>query len=105
MITYAYLRVSTNPKKKYMITVNSHVNLQDNKTIHFGARGYQDYTSHKDPERQRRYINRHKERENWSVSGINTAGFWSRWLLWNKPSIDESMRDIQRRFNVVVIRD
>jgi hypothetical protein len=98
MIMYAYLRTSTNPKKKYMVTIND-------KTIHFGARGYQDYTTHKDPERQRRYINRHKGNEDWSISGINTQGFWSRFILWNKPSIDESIRDIQRRFNIVIIKN
>jgi hypothetical protein len=34
----------------------------------------------------------------WGKSGIDTAGFWSRWLLWNKPTIKESYDDIKRRF-------
>ena len=44
------------------------------------------------------YINRHKNIENWTNSGINTAGFWFRWLLWKKPTIKASYEDIKKRF-------
>jgi hypothetical protein len=59
-----------------------------------------DFTIHKDEQRKQRYINRQKNNEHWSKSGIDTAGFWSRWLLWNKPTIKESYIDIKRRFNI-----
>ena len=59
-----------------------------------------DSTKHKDEARKQRYINRHKNNEIWSKSGVDTAGFWSRWLLWNKPTIKESYTDIKRRFNI-----
>lgn len=72
------------------------------KTVHFGAQGYSDFTKHKNEERKQRYIDRHKANEDWSKGGIGTAGFWSRWLLWNKPSIGESKRDIESRFNVKI---
>lgn len=78
--------------------------LVDGKVVHFGAKGYSDYTKHKDSERKDRYISRHRKRENWKKSGIDTAGFWSRWLLWNKPSLGASIRDIEKRFNVKIIR-
>jgi hypothetical protein len=68
------------------------------KTVRFGAAGYEDYTTHKDSERKHRYVRRHRERENWGKSGVGTAGFWSRWLLWNKPSLVASSRDVSRRF-------
>ena len=92
-----YLRRSTKPDKKYMVTI-------DRKTVHFGAAGMSDYTKHKDPERKKRYIARHKKRENWNKSGIKTAGFWSRWLLWGKPTIKGSIKYIEKRFNVKIIR-
>ena len=68
-------------KHKYFIMTKS------GKHIYFGAVGYSDFTIHKDPDRKQRYINRHEKNENWTKSGIDSAGFWSRWLLWNKPSI------------------
>ena len=79
-------------KHKYYILTES------DKKIYFGAAGYSDFTKHKDEERKMRYINRHKNNENWNKSGINTAGFWSRWLLWNKPTINASYEDIKKRF-------
>jgi hypothetical protein len=39
-----------------------------------------------------RYLTRHRKRENWSKSGKFTAGFWSRWLLWSKPSFKEALK-------------
>lgn len=68
------------------------------KKVHFGASGYSDFTKHKDPRRKQRYIDRHESRENWSLTGIKTPGFWSRWILWNQPSIKKSVDDINRRF-------
>ena len=29
------------------------------KNVHFGALGYEDFTTHKDPDRKRNYLNRH----------------------------------------------
>ncbi len=49
------------------------------KIVYFGAASYSDFTIHKDEARKLRYIKGHNN-ENWSKSGINSAGFWSRWL-------------------------
>ena len=77
--------------KYYIITASG-------KTVYFGAIGYEDFTIHKDPIRKARYIARHKNKENWTKSGINTAGFWSRWLLWNQLTLQSSYNDIKNRF-------
>ena len=74
------------------------------KTVHFGAEGYSDYTKHKDKERMQRYSARHKARENWAKSGIETAGFWSKWILWNKPSLSASIKDVEKRFGIKIRR-
>jgi hypothetical protein len=47
-------------------------------------KGFTDYTIHKDDDRKDRYINRHKDKETWSLSGIKTAGFYAKNILWNK---------------------
>lgn len=75
-----------------------------NKTIHFGARGMSDYTKHKDAARKDRYKSRHAHRESWSRAGMKTAGFWSRWLLWNKPSLAASIANVQQRFGIRIVR-
>lgn len=73
------------------------------KTVHFGAVGYSDFTKHKNEDRKQRYIDRHKPGQDWAKSGIGTAGFWSRWLLWNKPTIEASKKDIESKFNVKIV--
>lgn len=93
-----YIQPSNNKTKKWMVI------LPSGKIVHFGARGYSDYTIHKDYERMRRYETRHKSRENWKRSGISTAGFWSKWILWNKPSLMASIRDTEERFNIRIVK-
>ncbi|MHC4333848.1 MAG: DUF5754 family protein [Planctomycetota bacterium] len=91
------LRESTRKGKKWMVTVNGAP------PVHFGADGYEDFTQHGDIKRKRSYIARHYKNEDWSARGINTAGFWSRWLLWNKPTIAQSINHIEKRFGVSIL--
>lgn len=72
-------------------------------TVNFGASAYSDFTKHKNEDRKRRYIARHRRRERWDKRGIDTAGFWSRWLLWNKPSIRASKRFMRDNFEITFI--
>lgn len=100
--TIAYLQKATNSKKKYKVTI---IKPNGKKcTVQFGAAGYSDYTKHKDKERKERYISRHKSRENWTKSGICTAGFWSRYLLWGKPTLTGSISAIQTKFKIKIKR-
>ena len=97
MKTIVYFRKSTRKTKKYMVTIGK-------KTIHFGASLYSDFTKHKDKERRERYIKRHKTREKWGKNGLKTAGFWSKHVLWNKPTITGSLRYISKKYNLQIKR-
>jgi hypothetical protein len=79
-------------KHKYYITTKS------GRKVLCGAVGYSDFTKHKDEDRKQRYVNRYNNNKNWTESGIDSAGFWSRHLLWNKPTINESYRGIKNHF-------
>lgn len=98
-----YLQKSTINGKKWMVTIIP-LNGTGKKTVHFGAEGYQDYTMHKDSSRMKKYISRHKARENWTKSGLKTAGFWSRWILWNKPSLSDSIKSTESKFKVKIVK-
>ena len=80
---------SDRPDKKYYIITDK------GKRVYFGASGYQDFTQHGDKERKRLYLARHRPREDWRDK--DTAGFWSRWLLWNKGTVRSSFQDVRRR--------
>jgi hypothetical protein len=70
--------------------------IDGKKTIPFGQKGASDYTIHRDPERKDRYINRHKPREDWADP--RTAGFYSRFVLWNKPTLKQSVDDLNKKY-------
>lgn len=81
--------------KRFMV-----INLDTNKKIHFGSPFYENYNIHEDDDRKFRYIQRHRKNEDWTINGINTAGFWSRWVLWNKKGLMKSIKDTEERFNI-----
>lgn len=89
------LMASERKGKKYKVVMEA-----DGKqhTIHFGATGYSDFLLSKSEVKKKAYIARHKVTEDWS--NPLTAGFWSRWLLWNKPTLSASLADIRQRFNI-----
>ena len=66
--------------------------------VDFGAKGYSDYTIHKTLSRKRRYIQRHRSRENWKDP--MGRGTLSLYVLWNKPSLKKSIEDYKRRFKL-----
>ena len=89
---------SKKPDKKCDALVNG------TKTVSFGEKGASDFTKHKDKDRKEAYIARHKAREDWNKSGATTAGFWSRHILWNKPTLKESIDDINKRFKSLNVK-
>lgn len=96
MIKLVKITTSTNPKKKY----DAHF-IVDNKekVVSFGASGYSDFTLHKDVKRKNLYLTRHKGmNEDWN--NPLTAGALSRWILWNKPTLKDSIEDFKKRFKI-----
>ena len=90
------IKKSTRPEKKYMATF-----LMENgreKTTHFGAAGYDDFRTHRSEERKQAYLQRHRSNENWSDP--TTAGSLAKYILWNKPTLEASIRDYKERFNL-----
>ena len=84
------LRRATNGVHKFT------AQFPDGPKVNFGRKGYSDFTIHKDPVRMKRYLTRHRSRENWTRAGAKTAGFWSRWLLWSEPNFQAALRRTQR---------
>ncbi len=83
------LRKNQDGVHKWTVQVNGH-------TVHFGRKGYSDYTIHKDHARMLRYLNRHIKREDWTSTGRTTAGFWSRWLLWSEPDFRQAIKRTEK---------
>jgi hypothetical protein len=91
-VTLVKIAKSPRSEKKYR------AHFSDGTHTDFGAAGMSDYTKHKDADRKKRYESRHKRRENWSSP--KSAGALSKWILWNKPSLQASISDYRRRFGM-----
>lgn len=65
---------STRKNKKYMV-----YDEPNDKYIHFGEMGYEDYTKHKDEERRQAFKQRNKK---WSKQKQLTPGWLAYNLLW-----------------------
>jgi len=91
--------ITTSPlkTKRYKVVITDG---DKKKTIHFGSKLYENFTMHKDNERKYRYIDRHKKREDFQDP--YTAGFWALHTLWNKPTIQGSLNDIKRNFDIKI---
>ena len=83
-------------------TIRRGATKQRTRCVQFGDRRYSNYTIHKDPKRKANYIQRHRKRENWKK--MNSAGFWAKHLLWNKPSLQASIRDVEKKKGVKILR-
>lgn len=83
---------SKDDKHKYVARFN------DGKNIKFGAKGYSDYTKHKNEDRKKRYLKRHNKNENWNDP--QTKGSLSKYILWNKTSLKDSIQDYKNKFKL-----
>ena len=96
-LTTVLITKSSKTDKKYQAQIN-------NKTIHFGAKGYEDYTTHHDIERKNRYIERHQDKEQWNKTGIATAGFYAKNILWNRPTIQQSINNLNNKYKTITFK-
>lgn len=68
------IKLSTKKDKKYMI-----LNPNNNKWVHFGQMGYEDYTKHNDKDRRDNFLLRNKK---WENKPEYSPAFLSYHLLW-----------------------
>ena len=69
------------------------------KTTHFGLDTGSTFIDHKNEDKKKAYIARHsKNNENWN--DYQSAGALSRYILWNKTSLKDSIADYKKKFNL-----
>ena len=86
------IKESPNKNKKFRAT------FSDGKSVDFGMAGASDFTLSGDEKAKQNYLARHKPRENWNDP--QTAGALSRWILWNKSTLQASLKDFIKRFDL-----
>ena len=81
-----------NDKHKYQAV------FDNGKKTKFGATGYTDYTISGNEKAKSAYIARHNV--DLKTNDVTAPGYLSMYLLWNKPTLQASIQDYKRRFNL-----
>ena len=68
------------------------------KKTHFGSSGMNDFTLTGDTKARDRYWTRHHK--DLATNDPTRAGFLSLFLLWNKPTLEEAIKDYRIRFDL-----
>ena len=69
------------------------------KTTHFGLDTGSTFIDHKNEDKKKAYIARHsKNNENWN--DYLSAGSLAFHILWNKPTLQASINDYKKKFNL-----
>lgn len=92
------IKTSNRKGKKFMAI------FSNGKKVHFGSSNHSHYQIHKNNDRKQKYLNRHRKRENWTKSGMYTAGFFSRWYLWESTSYSGAAKILKQKFNITIIK-
>jgi len=72
--------------------------FEDGRKTHFGLRGGSTYIDHQDKTKRKNYLKRHVVRENWD--DFQSAGSLSRFLLWDLPTFNASLKKYKKRFKL-----
>lgn len=95
---FILLTSANDGKHKYLIALEDLTSGKIHK-IKFGALGYEDYIGHRNEDRKANCIKRHRVREDW-LDPLK-PGTLSRYILWNKLTLNNSLDDYKKRFNII----
>jgi hypothetical protein len=90
-------KTSPSSRKKW-IAIFTHPDGTSTRT-EFGAKGYEDYTIHKDKTRRLHYWNRHLK--DLDTGDFTRAGFLSFYLLWgDSTSLKKNINTFKKKFDI-----
>ena len=102
-ISHVTIKPSTRKDKKFMAQFKD-ASGRRIKTTHFGGAGCMDFIKYSklDPthakQKRLQYIKRHRVRESWRDP--TAAGTLSRYILWEKPTLNASLKKYRMMFRL-----
>ena len=88
------LKNSTNKGKRYVIIMG------DTMQHHFGSDVGKTYIDGRSNKEKNAWEARHKGDKNYN--NIHSGIYWSRFLLWNKKSLKESIKELEKKLNIKI---
>ena len=96
-----YLYNAINRKNKYTVQFINQKTRRLN-TIHFGQYGAGDFTTTNNERRKQLYKQRHASD---NINDLSFSGCWAMNLLWNKKTIEASIKEMERNFNIIIVNN
>jgi hypothetical protein len=94
------IKPSTRATKKYVAEFDDKATGK-HKTVHFGAKGYDDFTLTKNPEQAERYRTRHaKDLLTEAAQTGMSPGALSYYVLWTSPSLEQGIRNYKKHYHL-----
>ena len=87
------LKKSTNKGKRYVI-------VMDTMEHHFASAGGKTYIDGRTDKEKKAWEARHKGDKNYN--NIHSGIYWSKNLLWNKKSLKESIKSLEKKLNIKI---
>jgi hypothetical protein len=85
------LKRSNRKNKRFVIDMGEH-------SHHFGSDVGKTYIDHQDDKKKENWIARHRLDKNWD--NIHSGIYHSRYLLWTKPTLKQSIKDYEKKHNI-----
>lgn len=93
------ISITQSPKADKKLVAKFETDAGRTKTIHFGAKGMDDYTKTHDKEQRERYRTRHKK--DLQTKDPTRAGFLSYWILWgDSTSLQTNISAYKKMFSL-----
>ena len=89
------LKKSTNKGKRYVIIMPD-----ENHKHHFGSDVGKTYIDGRTDKEKKAWEARHKGDKNYN--NIHSGIYWSKNLLWNKKSLKESIKSLEKKLNIKI---
>ena len=94
MKTYT-LKKSNNKGKRYVIIMPD-----ENHKHHFGSETGKTYADGRTDKEKKAWFSRHQKDKNFN--NIHSGIYWSKNLLWNKKSLKESIKSLEKKLNIKI---
>ena len=88
------LSKSSKANKRFKVVIDGR------KTIHFGLKNGSTFIDHKDSMKKNAWIARHKVRG--TFNNPKSASFYAKNLLWNKDSLQKSIKDTNQKYKIQI---
>jgi len=92
------IKISPSTQKDKRYTAHFMLDNDKIKRVHFGSANHENYIIHKNEKRKNAYRKRHAK--DLETNDPTRAGYLSYYILWNKPTLHESIQDYKQKFNI-----